>query len=90
MDRLVSLTLTRCSLNDDGVIALARSPHFPRLARLELLGNDITDIGARALAESPTLAKLAFLGLKENPAITKEAKKLLRDRFGAGVVTFSR
>jgi uncharacterized protein (TIGR02996 family) len=53
-------------IGDEGLAALARSPHLHRLQFLRLDSNRIGPQGARALAESPNAAGLIELSLGDN------------------------
>jgi hypothetical protein len=66
-----------CQIADDGIAALARSPHAAALRALNLHGNPITAAGTRALAESPIL-QLDHLAI----TLTPEPEGILRPRFG--------
>jgi uncharacterized protein (TIGR02996 family) len=55
------LALDRCGIGDEGVAALAASPHLVGLRELTLEGNPITSAGSRALAGSPLAASLERL-----------------------------
>jgi hypothetical protein len=75
-------------VTDAGVRALAGAPSLAGLRYLSLQGHRITDDGARAIAESPHLAQLGHLNLRDT-GVGAEAKKVLRQRYGPGVCTFS-
>ena len=68
LERIVGLTITSSSLDDDDVRTLAASPHIERLRRLDLARNRIGVAGYEALCASPHLKKLAFVNLIGNLA----------------------
>lgn len=71
-----------CSqLGDDGVIALARSPHVARLRGLNLHGTNVGKAGITALIASP-IGTLDYLGIK----VDAEIRQLLIERFGAAAL----
>lgn len=85
-ESLVSLSLARCGIGDDGIEALAASPAMKNLEELGLHGNQISARGAIALARSPHLSKLrtvhGLVGYEGD--LDPEAEKALSDRFGDG------
>lgn len=74
---LAILDLSRNSLGDEGVVAIAESPYGSYLGTLYLNEVGATDVAARALASSPHLAGLGYLELKGN-AITQAGKAALQ------------
>jgi uncharacterized protein (TIGR02996 family) len=82
--QLRSLDLSAASMDTSAVKALARSPHLRGLAQLNLSQNLIGTHGAEALVQSPYLTQLRSLHLWNNP-LSAEAKKLLKEKFGARV-----
>jgi hypothetical protein len=60
--------------------ALARSPYFVRLERLDLSGNHIDRLGARALLDSAHFPRLAWVPLDDND-IPEELLRAVEARF---------
>jgi uncharacterized protein (TIGR02996 family) len=75
---LAHLDLSYCVITDEGVAALARSPHLGRLTALGLSGNAVTDAGIQELASSPYLCRLTTLTLSGNPIGDEGAEMLAR------------
>jgi uncharacterized protein (TIGR02996 family) len=73
-------------LSSEGVRALAASPHLSELRRLVLPGMRLDNTVADALARSPHLANLRELVLDDGIDPTNRARRLLRERFGDGLV----
>jgi uncharacterized protein (TIGR02996 family) len=93
--RLVYLDLGNHRLTDDGLRALAASPHLGTLMALKLWSNDIGEPGlftradplgspgVSAVLVAPGLSRLATLDLRSNP-LPPAARGALRDRFRYG------
>jgi hypothetical protein len=85
---LVTLSLSRAYVGDEGIEAIARSAEMRNLEELDLVGNDLTVRGVEALVISPHLAKLrrvsglvgGYRSLVEETAVAR----MLRERFGDG------
>lgn len=79
---LVELDLSAAEIGDEGLTALANSPHLHRLEELILEGNNheplICDAGAIALAESAGLPSLHTLSLARNRVQGVGLEALLR------------
>lgn len=60
------LSLYRCTVNNDGVRALAACESLRGLQTLILAHTAIDDVGARAIAESPILGQVEVLDLAQN------------------------
>jgi hypothetical protein len=73
----LSRGFTQGTLREEGVLALAGSPHLTRVRTLELAGVELTAAGARALAESPALPRLASLNLAGNEIGAEGLRALL-------------
>lgn len=82
LSRLRKLWLFHNKLVDKAVAALATAKHLTNLTHLDLHDNNIGDKGAAALATSKLFPKLSVLDMRENPRLTADGKKLLRDTFG--------
>lgn len=68
LPRLRSLYLTdNGRVGDDGMRALAESPHTAGLHTLDVSGNAVTDVGVRAVAESKSLSRLHTFRVFANP-----------------------
>jgi uncharacterized protein (TIGR02996 family) len=80
LTRLTVLRLANNRLGDEEAQALAQSPRLARLRELQLNGNRI---GAEELARSPHLRRLTKLVLS---GLCEDERRLLRERFGNGVV----
>jgi uncharacterized protein (TIGR02996 family) len=78
---LRALNLARNSVGNDGLTALARSPHLAGLRVLNLSYTQAGDEGILALLESPLADGLALLDLTGSPA-SEETKELLVGRMG--------
>jgi uncharacterized protein (TIGR02996 family) len=77
-----NLFLGGCSqLGDDGLIAIARSPHIGRLRGLNLHGTNVGKAGITALIASP-IGTLDYLGIK----VDAEMQQILIERFGAAAL----
>jgi hypothetical protein len=64
LTRLTTLRLRgNLRVGDEGVIALASSPHLGKLTYLDLAQTGVTDAGVAALARSPNAAHLRVLNL---------------------------
>jgi uncharacterized protein (TIGR02996 family) len=74
---LRSLNLEYNRIDDEGLIALSRSPLTGRLATLNLSRNAITDEGAQALADGPPWPFLTRLDLSRNRISSAGARTLL-------------
>lgn len=83
------LDLSDNAVGDKGAEVLAGSRHLSGLVELNLMDCGVTDAGAVALAESPHLEELIRLDLRDRGVAARplgpDARKALRDRFGAGV-----
>lgn len=66
--RLVSLSLWRNGIGDEGLRELIASPHLHRVAWLDLSFNDIGETGLEALAACSHLSGLRYLGFAGNRA----------------------
>jgi uncharacterized protein (TIGR02996 family) len=86
---LHSLYLGQCGIGDIGLQALSESPVLGAVTTLWLYENRIGDAGAMALAKSPYLINLKDLDLRGN-RIGKEARQIVRDRFGKRHCRFTR
>jgi hypothetical protein len=75
------LDLARNPVGNEGLAALARSPHLAGLRVLKLGYAQVGDEGILALLESPLADGLAFLDLTGSPA-SEETKELLVGRMG--------
>ncbi len=75
---LFSLHLYDDWIGDEGVRALAQSPHLASLTHLDLYDNGIRDEGARALAQSEHLTSLTQLDLEDN-GIGEEGRRALNE-----------
>ncbi len=64
--RSSSLDLRENLIGDEGIAALAGSPHLARLSSLDLSKNLIADRGLWLLANSPNLPKLRRLAIRSN------------------------
>ena len=82
--QLADLDLCCNGIHDEGVRALASSPHAARLERLDLSRNWVEDAGATALAESQALAGLKSLRLSRIWR-GRRGTGLLQARFGERV-----
>ncbi len=80
-DELRVLRLYGNSAGNDGVIALARSPHLTKLLVLDLGFTQVGDEGLLALLESPLADRLVLLDVTGSPA-SAETKELLVGRMG--------
>ncbi|QEL21061.1 TIGR02996 domain-containing protein [Limnoglobus roseus] len=67
---LRSLNLSRRKLGDEGVIALAKSPHFQHLESLDISDNGLTDAAVVALVRSPGLRSLRRLTINGDSRLT--------------------
>jgi uncharacterized protein (TIGR02996 family) len=76
-----ALYLTRADLSDEGVTALASSPHVAALEHLSLNFNELGAGAVTALVESEHLAKLRRLEV-ENSELSDDDIGRLRERFG--------
>ena len=79
--KLERFDLWGCQLGAD-VVALARSIHLVGLRELNLSRNDLGDDEAAALVASPHLSGLQVLDFSDNPRLTANGARLLRERFG--------
>jgi uncharacterized protein (TIGR02996 family) len=81
---LAGLTVLDLSANggvgEEGIVALAASPHLGRLRALSLAGLAITERAAKALVGSPHLADLDTLDLHET-GLDRRSKVALRKRW---------
>jgi uncharacterized protein (TIGR02996 family) len=82
---LKHLSLVQQEIGPEGIRALAASPHLAGLEELILSVNPVGRTGAEALAGSTTLRKLRKLEL-EHAGIGRGGKRILRTKFGKGVV----
>lgn len=80
-DELRILRLYGNSAGNDGVVALARSPHLARLLVLDLGFSQVGDEGILAILESPWVEGLVRLNVIGSPA-SAETKELLKARMG--------
>lgn len=78
---LRALNLSRNPVGNEGLAALARSPHLSGLLSLELGYSQVGDEGVLALLESPLADGLAYLDITGSPA-SEETKELLVGRMG--------
>jgi uncharacterized protein (TIGR02996 family) len=90
------VNLTELALNDndtitcDGVRALAASPFYAGLRRIDLSGNSVGAVGAAALTARVAFPHLTALGLRGNPLGDEGAEHLARSPLLARVVAKSR
>ncbi len=84
-DNLRVLRLYGNSAGNEGVTALARSPHLAGLLVLDLGYTQVGDEGIEAILESPLADGLVLLDLTGSPA-SDEAKGLLKARMGDRVL----
>lgn len=80
-DDLRDLALNINPVGNDGVIALAQSPHFAGLRVLDLGYTQVGDDGIRAILDSPWADGLVFLNVVGSPA-SAETKEALKARMG--------
>jgi hypothetical protein len=80
-DNLRVLRLYGNSAGNEGVIALARSPHLAGLLALDLGFTQVGDEGLLALLESPLADGLVLLDITGSPA-SEETKELVVGRMG--------
>jgi uncharacterized protein (TIGR02996 family) len=78
MNRLTQLSLSRNSIQDDGVSALLQAK-FRSLRMLNLSNNKITDQAVQAIAASPEMASLKRLNLSGNSGITDKSMFAIAD-----------
>jgi uncharacterized protein (TIGR02996 family) len=76
LDRLVELDCTHLRMGSDGLKALAVSPGFTQLWRLNLRDNFISDAGMRALGEASWLSCLCELNLRQNDITPRGVRAL--------------
>ena len=81
------LDLGNNAVGDDGVEALAASPHFARAVSLNLARIGMESAGARALAASAYLDEVKSIDVSDN-VIGNKARKELRVLFGKGRCRF--
>jgi uncharacterized protein (TIGR02996 family) len=90
LGRMTDLRLTGCGVGDPEVQAIAASPNFARLNRLELgrrlpRAERVGDAGVQALAESPHLAALRYLDLEGNDVTDAGAEAVAASPHLAGL-----
>jgi hypothetical protein len=73
------------AIGNEGIRAIAASPHLAGLEELVLVSNEMGRAGARALAESPHLQRLQSLVIKSQIYCDKRSFELLQNRFGVAL-----
>lgn len=67
LERMRSLRMDNCGLNDSHLQLLAASPHVAKLRWLSIRENEIGMTGIEALVKSPHLKQLAYTNFTGNP-----------------------
>ncbi|MBA4186484.1 MAG: hypothetical protein C0467_00555 [Planctomycetaceae bacterium] len=79
--RLRDVNLSQCVIGDVGAAALAKSPQFSKVARLDLRACEVGAKGIAALAASPLAKHLRVLDLSDNPVRASGILELSRGRW---------
>jgi hypothetical protein len=82
LQSLRSLYLKSNQIGDEGIRAVARSPHVDHLSILDLRYNPIHDAGGQALLESGSLRRLSGLGVSPLGGLSQRMMRALQARFG--------
>lgn len=79
--RLRDVNLSQCVIGDVGAAALAKSPHFTKVARLDLRACEVGAKGIAALAASNMAKHLRELNLADNPVRASGIQELAKGRW---------
>jgi len=79
--KLRDVNLNQCVIGDLGAVALAKSPHFAKVAKLNLRACEVAAKGIAALASSNLAKHLRSLDLADNPVRASGIQELAKGRW---------
>ncbi|MCE9561703.1 MAG: TIGR02996 domain-containing protein [Planctomycetes bacterium] len=79
--KLRDVNLNQCVIGDAGAVALAKSPHFSKVAKLNLRACEVGAKGIAALAASNLAKHLRELDLADNPVRASGIQELAKGRW---------